>query len=226
MSATTPIENSPVEGALVEARRGPGRPRRYDHDVEEQIILDAGLRVMRHNGYAVASVADILHEADVSSRAFYRHFPSKDALLLALFRRDSTRVVAQLEKAVESAPSPSDAVFAWLDGYLDLFYDPRRAARAAVMNSEGARRADGYAEELKDIQFRLTRPLADSIRRGVESGELTSPDPEFDAAAILSLVGAAAGSRDSSPTTNDRDEARSFVLRFVAPAIGLAERSS
>jgi AcrR family transcriptional regulator len=41
-------------------------------------------------------VADILNEADLSTRSFYRHFASKDQLLCALFRREAEAAAARL----------------------------------------------------------------------------------------------------------------------------------
>ena len=201
--------------------RGPGRPRRFDADTEEQMILDAGMHVMQKNGFADASVADILAEAEVSSRAFYRHCPSKDELLLALFRRDAQRVFDQFEAVANAAASATEAIYSLIDCYLDLFYDPRRAARAAIMNSEAARRAQGYDRELEASQARLSLPLARALREGNDSGELASPDPEFDAFTILTLCSSASGATRRSKHASDRAEARSLVLRFIVPAIGL-----
>ena len=46
-----------------------GRPRRFEAEDELRILLDAALVVMERNGYADAAVADILREADLSTRS-------------------------------------------------------------------------------------------------------------------------------------------------------------
>jgi hypothetical protein len=89
------------------------------------------------------------------------------------------------------------------------------------MSSEGARRAEGFDALIAQIQDRLSLPLARALRQGNESGELSSPDPEFDAYVILALCSATAGATRLSKTANDRDRARALVLRFIEPAIGL-----
>ena len=215
------LQSTNGEGA---ARRGPGRPRRFDSEIEAQLILDAGLAVIRRNGYADATVSEILEEAAISSRAFYRHFPSKDALLMALVSRDAELVVDQLDRAADGAPTATEAIYVWLDGYLEIFFEPRRAARAALMSSEAARRAEGYDELIARVQDRLSLPLARALRQGNDSGELSSPDPEFDAYVILALCGAATGATALSKTASDLAQARSLVLRFIEPAIGLSPR--
>jgi AcrR family transcriptional regulator len=206
------------------AVRGPGRPRRYDAEVEVAMILDAGFRVMRRNGYADASMADILEEASISSRAFYRHFPSKDDLLLALLRREAGRVSAQLDDAVSAAAGATDAIYAWLDVSLDVFFEPRRVLRAAIMSSDAARRAEGYGLVIEEIGRKHARPLVRAISDGVATGEITSPDPELDASLILSLCSSMSNTTWSAPMRIDRDLARASILRYVCPAIGLRPR--
>jgi AcrR family transcriptional regulator len=204
---------------MEQANRGFGRPRLFDAVTERQMLLSAGLTVMRRNGYLDATVADVLAEAGLSSRAFYRHFDSKDALLLAMFRRDADTVGASLLLAVETAEDPLEGLNAWLDGYLDVFFEPRRAARVAVMASEGARRAVGYDEELARVRQLLIRPLVGVLQRGTSAGVLTSAEP--DAWTILAVVGSVCGAHGNRGRPADRGAARRQAVRFCWPALGL-----
>ena len=47
-------------------------------------IMAAAIHLFSHSGYDAASVADICAKAGVSKGAFYHHFPSKQALFLAI----------------------------------------------------------------------------------------------------------------------------------------------
>ena len=96
-------------------RRQGGRPRRFESADELRILLDAALVVMERNGYTDAAVADILREADLSTRSFYRHFESKDQLLCALYRREAEAAAARLTAKVEAAVDPRAALDAWID---------------------------------------------------------------------------------------------------------------
>ncbi len=80
--------------------------QRSASEVERKAILDAALRVMRKNGYAEAQIGDILSEAQLSTRAFYRHFDTKDDVLLALFRDNAEATASRLAEKVAAAATP------------------------------------------------------------------------------------------------------------------------
>ena len=122
-----------------------GRPRRFETADELRILLDAALVVMERNGYTDAAVADILREAELSTRSFYRHFESKDQLLCALFRREADAAAARLHAKVEAAANPRQALDAWIDEILSFGHDRLKAARVSVLGSLGAMKAEGYA---------------------------------------------------------------------------------
>ena len=65
-----PRHDGPLVAATETAAAGPRPGRRRHHQPEDEVtlILDAALAVMRRNGYAAASVADILDEAELSTR--------------------------------------------------------------------------------------------------------------------------------------------------------------
>jgi AcrR family transcriptional regulator len=200
----------------------PGRRRRHQPDDEVTLILDGALAVMRRNGYAEASVADILDEAGLSTRAFYRHFDSKDALLRAVYRRDADAVADELRRATEAAPDPVAALEAWLDGFLALFFDQRRAERVAIMVTEGTRRAAGYHEEEERAVAAIVAPLVEVLRHGRATGALRSDAPIRDAYAIYAVATSASGSRRTLEAGRfDRRAARDHVARFCWPALGL-----
>src|SRR5271157_754429 len=90
---------SDVAGPPARATR-PGRPRLFEPDVERQRLMDAAVEVLRRNGGNEATVADILAEAGLSTRAFYRHFHSKEDVVRALYRRDAESFGRHLRRAM------------------------------------------------------------------------------------------------------------------------------
>jgi len=173
------------------------------------------MAVMARTGYVEAPLGDILSEAGVSTRAFYRHFATRDALLLALYRRDADRVGRRLRDSTDAVADPVKALEAWVDGVLDLFHEPRRARRVAILGSPAIRRADGFDAEFDHGLSALAAPLSDAIRRGVEAGSFRSDDPPIDAAIIVATALEAV-----RLFPRHREDARTLILRFALGALG------
>lgn len=209
-----------MEEKRATSARPVGRPRRYDEATERKLLLDAGMKVMRRNGFADASLADVLEVAGVSTRAFYRHFETKDALLVAMFDRDADAVTARLREAVAAAATARDALDAWLDEYLDLFANPRRASRVRLLSSQAARSAVGYHDAWQRMVDAQAEPLAEALARGSDDGTLTSTDPSLDAACILGVVEVVGTRLVGGGCT--LDDARAQVAKFCWPALGRA----
>lgn len=190
---------------------------------ERAQLMDAALKVMRRNGFQGASVQDILDDAGLSTRAFYRQFQSKDDLLLAMFHTASGPDVAQVARRVEESPQPIDAVHRWIDEILAIAYDRKRIQRL-VMFSMVARQTVGYDREEASLRDGLIFPLLQALLRGSADGSFPATDPLPDAHAIFDLVWSLASPHVRRLRPMDRDEARSHVLRFCLPALG-AERA-
>jgi AcrR family transcriptional regulator len=188
---------------------------------ERKLIVDAALRVMRQNGYAAAQISDILGEAHLSTRAFYRHFQSKDDLLLALFHDNAESTSRQLTARVLAAGAPPAQLDAWVDEILSLGYDRRRARRAARFGSEAARRTAGYAAATRRAERALIAPLLEVLRAGRETGAFPAAEPDVDARTIYALVWRFATEGMAGTPTIPREEARRQVQRFVLPALGV-----
>ena len=198
-----------------------GRPRRFGTEDEVRILLNAALVVMERNGYTDAAVADILDEADLSTRSFYRHFESKDQLLCALFRREAVTVATRLRAKVDATRTPREALRAWIDEILSFGHDRVKAARVSVLGSAGAMRAEGYAEEMRHAARILTAPLEELLRQGAADGSFPDADPAADAPLIQSVVWAAAGLNAARDTPSSRVEAARHVRSFCERALGV-----
>ena len=206
-----------AESNAVAATRA-GRTRRFEAKDELRILLDAALTVMERNGYTDVAVVDILREADLSTRSFYRHFESKDQLLCALYRREAEAAAVRLTAKVEAAPSPRAALDAWIDEILSFGHHRAKAARIAVLGSPGAMRAEGYAEETHHAAALLTAPLEALLAEGASDGSFPLADPMADAPLVQSVAWAAAGlnqTRGKLPRTEASRQVRSFCERAL-----------
>jgi AcrR family transcriptional regulator len=198
-----------------------GRPRRFESADELRILLDAALVVMERNGYADVAVADILREADLSTRSFYRHFESKDQLLCALCRREAEGALARLTAKVDAAGNPRAALDAWIDEILSFGHHRAKAVRVSVLSSPGAMKAEGYAEETQHATRMLMAPLERLLAEGVADGSFPTADPVADAPLIQSVAWAAAGLSPTQERAGQHAEAACRVRSFCERALGV-----
>jgi len=200
---------------------GVGRPRRFEPGDELRLLFDAALAVMQRNGYGDAAVADILAEAGMSTRSFYRHFQSKDQLLCAMYRHEAEQVAERLTARVAEAASPLAALDRWIEEIMSLGYNQRKAARVAVLGSPGAMRAEGYADESKRAMKLLIAPLEALLADGLRDGTFPLADPARDAPLVQSVVWTAAGLNPYREPVKDQAEAFRTAQSFCWRALGV-----
>ena len=129
--------------------------------------MRAAYELIQRDGSKETSVHDVLRETGFSTRAFYRHFRSKDELVLEMYRVDCDRVNAtSLTSAVASAPTPLAALEAWIDQNLAVVYDARRLRHAVVLSSAEVSSAEGFTA-VKNAGLAAQRvPLVALLRDG------------------------------------------------------------
>jgi AcrR family transcriptional regulator len=211
-----------VSGEQSEAAvpRSPGRPRLHEPDAERDLLLAAGLEVLRLNDGEEATVADILLEAGLSTRAFYRHFETKEDVIRALYQRDAESFGAHLRRRVEAATDPDEALAVWVNEMLGLAYDRRRAERVAALSSAMVLRvvAGTRAQQLGfDL---LVRPLRSVLEQGLATGWFTHVQPDLDIRTIRAITGEALNWARTGEVKLSRREAADHILRFSRAALG------
>jgi AcrR family transcriptional regulator len=117
--------------------------RSSDYATEVRRLLDAALQVMAEQGTtAPARVVDIVAAAGLSNDAFYRHFPSKDALVAALLEDGTARLVQYVGHQMDKETTPEGQVRRWVAGVLSQTEEQTAATTRAVLwngSSVGAR---------------------------------------------------------------------------------------
>lgn len=186
-------------------------------------IIDAAYSCLSQPHSGPIPVAAILQRAGVSTRAFYRHFESKDELFLALLRQESDALADRLDRIADEAPgAPVDQLKAWINEMFGLVYDPQVAMHLTVIDSDEVRAAKGYRETRAQAHADRERSLVEILQRGRRDGSFPLADPEHDAIAISAVV--------SREMANQRpgDEQRlrrslDWALEFALRALGVRD---
>jgi AcrR family transcriptional regulator len=108
--------------------------RESEYAGEVRRLLDAALDLMRRHGTTSRPrVADIVAAAGLSNDAFYRHFPSKDALVTAILEDGGERLRDYLDHQLAKERTPAAKVRRWVAGVLAQADTESAATTLAVL---------------------------------------------------------------------------------------------
>lgn len=147
-------------------------------------ILDAARAQIFSGGLQAASMAAVAHDAGVATGTLYRYFPSREALLLEVFRAVSDGEMSRLEKIASGPGRPSTRL--------------RHVAREFVGRAvRGARQSyallaeplDGaLADERIAFRRRHAAIFERLIREAGAAGEISQVNARVTAAAITGAI--------------------------------------
>ncbi|PRC46418.1 TetR family transcriptional regulator [Mycobacterium sp. ITM-2017-0098] len=162
----------------------------------------------------------ILAGAGLSSRAFYRHFVSKDDLFLALLQQACGGLVATVDRVADAAVgTPSEQLADWIGEMFDSIMDPSQLRQLAVIDCDEVRAAKGYREMRERLHVERERSLAEILRRGVADGSFPLADPESDAVAINAVLSRVVAHQNAEDV-HALKQAQARVLDFARRAVG------
>ncbi len=140
------------------------RPRRADAQRNYASLLKTARAAVSERG-ADISLEDIARSAGVAIGTLYRHFPTRQALLEAVFM-DETRELKARAEALASAPDPLDALITWLRLQME-FAARGRSMGAAVM---AAKYVPGT--NIHDANMAMHQAGAVLLRRAQDAGHI------------------------------------------------------
>jgi AcrR family transcriptional regulator len=216
-----PQQGDPLVVSPRTRRLSPTRAQQYR--AERAAIVNAAYRLIGATPLHSTSVHEILREAGLGTRAFYRYFASKDDLVLHMYRTDSERVTAALDAAVAAAQTPLDALEAWVDTSLAAAYDPsdpRQALHVATLSSHEAAAVGGFDEVMAAAFARQRASLERVLRHGRSAGAFPFADPEPDAFAVQAVVVTYLRTKVLGGPCPSRAAVRRHVVDLFARALG------
>ena len=191
---------------------------------DRQGIIDAAYGCLYEPHSGPIPVAAILGRAGLSTRAFYRHFSSKDELFLAMLRQEGEALAGRLDRIVdEVSGGPVEQLTAWIETMYVLARDPDLRMHLTVIDSDEVRAATGYREARERLHADRERSLERVLRNGRDDGSFPLAQPPRDAVFISAIV-----SREltiSAPgNAEDLQRGRARVLDFALRALGASAR--
>ena len=157
------------------ARRKP----RTDAQRNRERILEVAKQAFTRFG-ASASLDDIAKEAGVGAGTLYRHFPTRDALIEAVYRTEVEKLAAAERKFAASMP-PIEALRAWMLLFID--YIATKHIIAPALNAYV-----GGPSKLYEVSRSQIQEAIDSlVKRAIKSGDIRKDLDPFDL--LRALIG-------------------------------------
>jgi AcrR family transcriptional regulator len=167
---------------------GASDPQAAAEPDEVAALITATWAVTARAGSIEPSVRDILDQAGLSTKAFYRHFRSKDELLLVALDEGTRVLVEYLERRMAAAADRQAAIGAWIDGFVRQAVDPSAAQRTRPWTLGSGRLASTFPADFERNQRAIAAPLEREIARAAADGTARSPDPARDARLIYAYT--------------------------------------
>jgi len=155
------------------------RKPRADAQQNRERILEVAKDAFTRQGVS-ASLDDIAKEAAVGAGTLYRHFPTRDALIEAVYRTEVEKLAAAERKFAETMP-PVEALRAWMLLFVD--YIAAKHIIAPALNTL----VGGASKLYEGSRAQIQQAIDALVKRAIKSGDIREDLDPFDL--LRALVG-------------------------------------
>jgi len=164
------------------------RKPRTDAQRNRERILEMAKEAFTRSG-ANTSLDDIAKQAEVGPGTLYRHFPTRDALLEAVYRIEVEKLAAAEQELSEKLP-PVEALRAWMLLFVD--YIATKQIIAPALNTLVGGPSKVYEASRAQVQGAIDA----LVKRAIKSGDIRKDLDPFDLLRALIGVSNVASSPD------------------------------
>ena len=166
-------------------KAAPRKPR-ADAERNRDRILEVAKEAFTRFG-ADASLDDIAKQACVGAGTLYRHFPSREALIEAVYRTEVAKLAAAERSFAEKLP-PIEALRAWMMLFVD--YIAAKKIIAPVLNTL----LGGASKVFESTHHQIWEAIRSLVKRAIESGDIRKDlDPIDLLRALIGVSNVATG---------------------------------
>ncbi|MBS1874925.1 MAG: TetR/AcrR family transcriptional regulator [Acidobacteria bacterium] len=162
------------------------RKPRADAERNRDRILEVAKDAFTQLG-AEASLDDIARQAGVGAGTLYRHFPSREALIEAVYRTEMAKLAASARSLSGTLPPP-DALRAWLLLFVDGI--ATKKVIAPVLNTL----VGGASQIFESSREQIWEAIRLLVKRAIKSGDIRDDlDPLDLLRALIGVSNVATG---------------------------------
>jgi len=156
------------------------RKPRADRLRNRERVLEAAKAVFGAGG-PDRSLEAVARHAGVGIGTLYRHFPTREALFEAVYRREVDQL-ADLAEHLRAGADPVEALRRWMHANVEFVATKKGMSAALALAAHGSSDLSAYTFD------RLTRAVGSLMRRAAEAGEIrTDVSPEDLLRALVGL---------------------------------------
>ena len=141
------------------------RPRADAVRNRERVLKAA--KIVFSTGGAEASLEAVARRAGVGIGTLYRHFPTREALFEAVYRREVDQL-SELAEQLKNDAAPVDALRRWLRSNVEFVATKKGMSAALAIAVQGSSELSAYSFD------RLTQAVGALLDRAVAAGEIRS----------------------------------------------------
>jgi AcrR family transcriptional regulator len=157
------------------------RKPRADAQRNRDRLLEAAKEAFTRLG-ADASLDDVAKQAGVGAGTLYRHFPTRDELLKAVYRSEVEKLASAGQKFAETMP-PMEALRAWMLLFVD-YIATKKIIAPALNNLVG-----GSSKVFEASYDRIWEAIRALVKRAIKSGDIRKDLDPIDL--LRALIGVA-----------------------------------
>ncbi|ODR05173.1 TetR family transcriptional regulator [Mycolicibacillus koreensis] len=193
----------------------PTRRSREKSDRRGQ-LLAAAEQLFAERGFTAVRLEDIGRAAGVSGPAIYRHFPNKEALLVALLGGVSDRLLDGARTVLSAGHDAATTLECLIDRHLDFVFAAPRIIE--IQDRDLAHLPDTEHRRIRRAQRRYVEIWASTLR-GLHSA-LTESDARLMAHAAFGLLNSTPhGVPSAQPRAADARHAREIMRAMTVAAL-------
>jgi AcrR family transcriptional regulator len=164
------------------------RKPRADAERNRDRILEVAKNAFTQFG-AEASLDDVAKQAGVGAGTLYRHFPSREVLIEAVYRTEVEKLAAAEQTFAETMP-PIEALRAWMMLFVD--YIAAKKIIAPVLNTL----LGGASKVFESSYAQIWEAIRSLVKRAIKSGDIRKDLDPIDLLRALIGVSNVASSPD------------------------------
>jgi AcrR family transcriptional regulator len=167
------------------------------------------MKVFAKRGYAATRVEDVLEEAGVARRTFYRYFTSKEHVLAAVYGLATAELLRALDDSSESVVDPFGGVRAGVELYLD--FHVQNAGLLRVLAEQSLRSDSPLAGCRRRVRARILKVLV----RGAEMRGVAPLDGYTYVGLVSAVEGVALELLEGAASPGDVERAKNAVFSLI-----------